>query len=91
MQKTPPESAKTHRLDGRVRFFFRYANKLGIKLIPKCGSTSLEKLFSTFAAHGGGTSSDGFGADFGGGEGCDTGGDCGSCGDPRGPGSCAIN
>jgi putative FmdB family regulatory protein len=79
---------------------------------PKCSSTDLVKLVSTFAAHGGGKSSDSFGSDFGGGGdfGGDSGGDfggdsgdadggdfsagsggCGSCGDPRGPGSCAIN
>ena len=76
---------------------------------PKCRSTDLERLFSTFAAHGGDKSSDSFGSDFGGGgddfggDGGDAGGDaggddfsagsgaCGSCGDPRGPGSCAIN
>jgi putative FmdB family regulatory protein len=71
---------------------------------PKCGGADLEKLVSTFAAHGGDKSSDSFDSDFGGGG--DLGGDdgdaddtgmsagpgaCGSCGDPRGPGSCAIN
>ena len=63
---------------------------------PKCRSKSLERLVSTFAAHGGGdSSSDSFGADFGGG--ADTGdaedgpGGCGTCGDQRGPGSCAVN
>jgi len=72
---------------------------------PTCHGTELEKLVSTFAAIGGGESgSDSFGgSDFGGGadDGGDFGGDsdgdsmgagaCGSCGDPRGPGSCAIN
>jgi putative FmdB family regulatory protein len=71
---------------------------------PKCHGTDLEKLVSTFAAIGGGSGSDSFGgSDFGGGSddagdfggdsegGAMGGGACGSCGDPRGPGSCAIN
>jgi len=74
---------------------------------PKCSSTDLVKMVSTFAALGGDKSPDSFGSDFGGGgDGGDFGGDsgdadggdfsagaggCGSCGDPRGPGSCAIN
>ena len=76
---------------------------------PKCKGTDLEKLFSTFAAHGTEKGGDSFGSDFGGGDlgGGDFGGDdggggddldasgagggCGSCGDPRGPGSCAVN
>ena len=75
---------------------------------PKCHGGDLEKLFSTFAAHGTEKGSGSFGSDFGGGDlgGGDFGGDdgggggdldasggggCGSCGDPRGPGSCAVN
>jgi putative FmdB family regulatory protein len=66
---------------------------------PKCHGADLEKMFSTFAAHGTGKGGDSFGSDFG--DGGDGGGDdvdasgagggCGSCGDPRGPGSCAVN
>jgi putative FmdB family regulatory protein len=45
---------------------------------PACEGEELEKCFSTFAAHG------------------DVRGEapppgCGTCGDPRGPGSCASN
>jgi putative FmdB family regulatory protein len=73
---------------------------------PKCDSADLQKLVSTFAAHGGDKSTDSFGSDsggdFGGDPGYDPGeggddfgtsgmGGCGSCGDPRGPGSCGIN
>ena len=73
---------------------------------PKCHGSDLEKMFSTFAAHGTEKGGDSFGSDFGGGDlgggdfGGDDGGDldasgagggCGSCGDPRGPGSCAVN
>jgi putative FmdB family regulatory protein len=70
---------------------------------PKCHGTDLERLMSRFAAHGGDKSSDSLGSDFGGGDDFgDTGegdgddlsagpGACGSCGDPRGPGSCAID
>lgn len=71
---------------------------------PKCHGGDLEKLFSTFAAHGTEKGSDSFGSDIGGGDfgGGDDGGGgddldasggggCGSCGDPRGPGSCAVN
>ena len=51
---------------------------------PGCGSEDLEKLVSTFAVGGGGTSAEGSHslADAG---------SCGTCGDPRGPGSCAMN
>jgi putative FmdB family regulatory protein len=67
---------------------------------PKCDSGDLEKLVSRFAAHGGDKSSDSFGSDYGGDFGGDADGDdmgagpsggCGSCGDPRGPGSCGVN
>ena len=47
---------------------------------PKCGGRDLVKLLSTFAAHGGGKSSDSFGSDPGGGGdfgGGDFGGDSG--------------
>ena len=80
---------------------------------PKCHGSDLEKMFSTFAAHGTEKGGDSSGSDFGGGDfgggdfgGGDTGGEggdggggdfdaagggCGSCGDPRGPGSCVVN
>ena len=48
---------------------------------PSCQSRKLEKLFSAFAVTSGGREtapSMGPGA-------------CGSCGDPRGPGSCSIS
>ena len=52
---------------------------------PKCASRQLDKLLSVFAvnsATGGstGSASGGFGP-----------GACGTCGDPRGPGSCGLN
>jgi putative FmdB family regulatory protein len=70
---------------------------------PKCHGRNLERLVSRFAALGAGKSSDDFGSDFGGdfggGDSGDDSGDddgdagsagaCGTCGDPRGPGSCA--
>lgn len=52
---------------------------------PGCGGRDLEKQFSTFAVGGGGQEST---------EGADSSGDesaCGTCGDPRGPGSCDMN
>ncbi|HEU4402153.1 MAG TPA: zinc ribbon domain-containing protein [Candidatus Polarisedimenticolia bacterium] len=47
---------------------------------PACESEDLEKQLSVFAVstRGGGVPGEGAGA-------------CGSCGDPRGPGSCAID
>ena len=47
---------------------------------PSCHSTELQRRLSVFAAHtnSGSTSAMPVGA-------------CGTCGDPRGPGSCAIN
>ena len=53
---------------------------------PKCHGKDLEKMFSTFAAHGGDKSSDSFGSDFGsdlgGGDlGDSDGGDMGDMGD----------
>jgi len=53
---------------------------------PGCRCADLQKLVSTFAVGGAGERSSG-GADFA----ADSGGACGSCGDPRGPGSCATN
>jgi putative FmdB family regulatory protein len=50
---------------------------------PGCGGKDLEKLVSTFAV-GGGPSP-------GSAESSGDGGSCGTCGDPRGPGSCAVN
>ncbi|MEW6776326.1 MAG: zinc ribbon domain-containing protein [Bdellovibrionota bacterium] len=47
---------------------------------PSCGGTKLEKRFSVFGV---GKSE---GASFSGAP-----GPCGSCGDPRGPGSCAMD
>jgi putative FmdB family regulatory protein len=71
---------------------------------PSCHGSDLEKLVSTFAAIGGGSESgsDSFAnGDFGGGDDGGEFGDsdddsmgsgaCGTCGDPRGPGSCAID
>ena len=53
---------------------------------PDCRSDDLEKLFSTFAVGSGGRSTaSGNAESFG-----ET-GPCGTCGDPRGPGSCAID
>ncbi len=47
---------------------------------PSCRSTELEKQLSVFAvsSNGASASAEPFGA-------------CGSCGDPRGPGSCSLN
>lgn len=47
---------------------------------PKCNTTRLDKQFSAF----------GVGA-TGGWPVTSSGGSCGSCGDPRGPGSCSVN
>ena len=52
---------------------------------PSCGAKRLEKQLSVFAAVGGGERGS---ADF---SANDPFGACGSCGDPRGPGSCATN
>ena len=48
-----------------------------------CGSTDLEKLVSTFAV--------GAGAGRFAGDAVAESGACGTCGDPRGPGSCSTN
>jgi len=49
---------------------------------PTCGSQTLAREFSTFAVStGGGSSAMRSTAP----------GPCGSCGDPRGPGSCSLN
>ena len=53
---------------------------------PDCSGNDLEKLFSTFAVGNGGGRSEGVSASD-----AETDGSCGTCGDPRGPGSCAIN
>ena len=51
---------------------------------PGCGGEDLDKLVSTFAVGGGGSSPERA-------ESSGDAGSCGTCGDPRGPGSCAIN
>jgi putative FmdB family regulatory protein len=49
---------------------------------PACGGGAVDKQLSVFATA----------AKDGGGDGdFDAGGACGSCGDPRGPGSCALD
>lgn len=49
---------------------------------PACDGKKIDKLLSVFAVgSGGGPSSSS----------SETSGGCGSCGDPRGPGSCAVN
>ena len=47
---------------------------------PSCGSRSLEKQLSVFAVKGGNGTSAALGPV----------GACGTCGDPRGPGSCSL-
>jgi len=60
---------------------------------PSCGGARLEKLLSTFAVAGGGEG----GAHGSAWEGGSAGrtdasfGGCGTCGDPRGPGSCSLD
>ncbi|HEY1909920.1 MAG TPA: zinc ribbon domain-containing protein [Vicinamibacterales bacterium] len=49
---------------------------------PSCASDRLQKLMSVFAAQTGGASKSFSDRPAGA---------CGSCGDPRGPGSCSIN
>jgi putative FmdB family regulatory protein len=57
---------------------------------PKCHSKKLKQEISRFAVAGASAKSGGdFGGDFGGSE--EAGGACGSCGDPRGPGACAMD
>jgi putative FmdB family regulatory protein len=53
---------------------------------PGCQSGDLEKLVSTFAVASGAG-----GRSAGGAESAAEVGACGTCGDPRGPGSCATN
>ena len=48
---------------------------------PKCNTRNLEKQLTAFAVGANGGS-----AEFGGSP-----GGCGTCGDPRGPGSCSVN
>jgi putative FmdB family regulatory protein len=47
---------------------------------PSCHSRELERRLSVFAAHTAGAAPKSFAS-----------GPCGSCGDPRGPGSCSMN
>jgi len=47
---------------------------------PKCGGRSLEKQLSVFATASSDSGPSGGGM-----------GPCGTCGDPRGPGSCSMN
>jgi putative FmdB family regulatory protein len=49
---------------------------------PSCAGGELEKQLSVFAVSAAGSSRDSFGS---------APGPCGSCGDPRGPGSCSLN
>jgi putative FmdB family regulatory protein len=50
---------------------------------PKCESKKLDQQLSRFAVQG--KSSESFG------EACNSGGPCGSCGNPDGPGACAMD
>jgi len=54
---------------------------------PGCRSADLEKLVSTFAVGGGAGERFAGDADSA----AESGGSCGTCGDPRGPGSCTTN
>lgn len=57
---------------------------------PSCQGHSAEKQFSTFAAPKSSGGAAGAGpARFPGGDGDFSSGACGTCGDPRGPGSCS--
>lgn len=64
---------------------------------PKCAGGRLEKQLSVFATGGGASTRaseggfDGGGFDGGDDNGGGAEGDCGTCGDPRGPGSCALD
>ena len=49
---------------------------------PACHGHELQRRLSVFAAHTAGSAGTGDAPSFGA---------CGSCGDPRGPGSCSIN
>ena len=57
---------------------------------PSCHGRKLEQQLSVFAVAGGSKGSD-FSSDFGSDFGSGANGACGSCGDPRGPGSCALD
>jgi putative FmdB family regulatory protein len=48
---------------------------------PACQGAGLEKLLSVFAVGSGGATASS----------AEPSGGCGSCGDPRGPGSCSMN
>ena len=50
---------------------------------PSCQGKKLEKLLSVFAVSSGGGAASPVSSEPAGG--------CGSCGDPRGPGSCGVN
>jgi putative FmdB family regulatory protein len=52
---------------------------------PSCQGRKLEQQLSVFAVAGGSKSGS---SDF---SGDHTGGPCGSCGDPRGPGACSMD
>jgi putative FmdB family regulatory protein len=51
---------------------------------PACSSQVLDKQLSVFAVNGKGSASSTMDSRF-------SSGACGTCGDPRGPGSCSIN
>ena len=53
---------------------------------PKCSGVDLQKQLSVFAVSAPGSRAGGESLDLGGGP-----GPCGTCGDPRGPGSCSLD
>jgi putative FmdB family regulatory protein len=57
---------------------------------PACDSTKLEQQFSAFAV-GAAKGKGDFAKSAGSSSRKSPGGGCGSCGDPRGPGSCSMN
>jgi putative FmdB family regulatory protein len=60
---------------------FEYLTRQGQEpACPACASAALEKQLSVFAVSAGGSSAP---KEFA--------GPCGTCGDPRGPGSCSMN
>ena len=59
---------------------------------PKCQSKKVTQQLSVFAVAGASAKSGSdFGGDFGSSGDADEGSACGSCGDPRGPGACAMD
>jgi putative FmdB family regulatory protein len=59
---------------------------------PACRSRKVEQQLSVFAVAGASAKSGGsFSAGDSAGNSDDAGGACGSCGDPRGPGACAMD